>query len=241
MQEEIMTKESTYFIVSVLLSFALQGCGGGNGNNNPKPVRIDVDFGNTLTMWQGGYSDYTTATQPTEFVAESRPLPPPFSGNGYYTLGGNRSDDLFVYIKSKFAGFKPNARYHLTFQVNFITNAPSAGCTGIGGSPASVTIKAGATAVEPMTILLGSYYTMNIDKGNQVTGGKNALALGDIGNTNTDCINLRYERKTLASTSPLEVTTDASGDLWFLFGMDSGFEGTSHIYYQSISVVATAP
>lgn len=226
------------FSIAILLSVALNGCGDSSSGDGQRPIRIEIDFNNVSSEWQGGYSDYTPGTEPSEFVAEARPLPSPYVGNGFYTLGGNRSDDLFVYIKSQFAGFSPHTRYRVSFQVSFITNTPH-GCVGVGGGPDSVTVKAGASIIEPVTAWTGMGYEMNIDKGIQSTGGNDALALGDIGNSSTDCYNLHYESKTLTSTTPLEITTDASGVLWLLFGMDSGFEASSHIYYQAISVTAS--
>lgn len=230
--------ERKLFPIAILLSVALNGCGGSSSGDGQSPIRIEIDFNNVSSQWQGGYSDYAPGTEPSEFVAEARPLPSPFVGNGFYTLGGNRSDDLFIYIKSRFTGFSPHTRYRATFQVSFITNTPH-GCVGVGGAPDSVYLKAGASIIEPATIWTGMGYEMNIDKGIQGIGGNNALALGNIGNSNTDCHNLRYESKTLTSTRPLDVTTDANGVLWLFFGMDSGFEASSHIYYQSISVAAS--
>lgn len=226
------------FSIAILLSVALNGCRDSSSDDGQSPIRIEIDFNNASSQWQGGYSDYMPGTEPSEFIAETRPLPSPFVGNGFYTLGGNRSDDLFVYIKSKFAGFSQHTRYRVTFQVSIITNT-SSGCAGVGGSPDSVTVKGGASILEPVTIWTGTGYEMSIDKGYQSVGGKDAVVLGDIGNSNTDCFNLIYESKTLTSTTPLEVTTDASGTLWILFGMDSGFEASSHIYYQTISVAAS--
>ena len=80
---------------------------------------------------------------------------------------------------------------------------------------------------------------MNIDKGDQSVGSKNAIVLGHIGNTNADCTHPRYEAKILTSKTPMTVTTDASGSLWLLFGIDSGFEAASRVYYQSASITAS--
>ena len=215
----------------VFATVLVSGCAGGP-EVEPRPVEIGVNFDKTFTGWIGGYADYTSDTQPNDVVLQPRPLPAPFAGYGLYTAGTNRSDDLFIYIKKKLTGFSPNQDYVLTFRVTFLTSALAA-CAGVGGPPGeAVTLKAGATAVEPETVIIDGEYLMNIDKGNQTQGGKDALALGNIAGTNTDCERPRFESITLNSSDTLKVRSDAQGTLWIIFGIDSGFEGASEIYYR---------
>jgi hypothetical protein len=169
-------------------------------------------------------------------VVQPRRLPGHHGGYGLYTAGTNRSDDLFIYIKKKFTGFTPNQDYLLAFSVTFLTDAPS-GCVGIGGPPGeAVFVKAGAASIEPLTVAIDSQYQMNIDKGNQARGGKNATPLGDLAGTNTDCSRPRFEWKTLTGQDPLKARSDATGALWIMLGIDSGFEGTSELYYRSVTI-----
>ena len=236
-------------------SFLMAGCangpagtekpgepGGPAGSGGPmvKPGQeIEVNFNKTSTDWLGGHSDYTSDTQPTDVVIQPRRLPGAFGGHGLYTAGTNRSDDLFIYIKKKYTGFAPNRDYLLNFRLTFLTDAPS-GCVGIGGAPGeAVFIKAGAATVEPLTVAVDSQYQMTIDKGNQAQGGKNAVVLGNIAGANTDCSRPRFEWKTLTSPAPLKVRSDATGTLWMMFGIDSGFEGASEIYYRSATINAS--
>jgi hypothetical protein len=213
---------------------------GGSGTPHMKAQsEIEVNFNKTSTDWVGGHSDYTSDTQPTDVVIQPRRLPGIFGGHGLYTTGTNRSDDLFIYIKKKFTGFAPDRDYLLTFSVTFLTDAP-AGCVGAGGAPGeAVILKAGAAAVEPSTVAIDSQYQMNIDKGNQARGGKNAVVLGNIAGTNTDCGRPKFEWKTLDSPAPLKARSDATGTLWMMFGIDSGFEGASEIYYRSATINAS--
>ena len=240
-------------IFIVFASHLLGGCagrpmgqGGPEGHDGmrgpgvkPGQREIRENFNKTSTDWLGGHSDYTSDTQPTDVVVQPRRLPGLFGGHGLYTAGTNRSDDLFIYIKKKFTGFAPNQNYLLTFSVTFLTDAP-AGCVGVGGAPGdAVFLKAGAAPVEPLTVAVDTEYRMNIDKGNQARGGKNAVVLGNIAGTNTDCNQRRFEWKTLASSTPLIARSDATGTLWLMFGIDSGFENTSEIYYRSATISAS--
>jgi hypothetical protein len=210
--------------------------GAGRAEVKAYAPEIRVNFNKTANDWVGGHSDYTSDTQPIDVVIKPRRLPGMFGGYGLYTAGTNRSDDLFIYIKKKFTGFAANRDYLLTFSVTFLTDAPT-GCVGVGGAPGeSVYLKAGAAPVEPLTAAVDTEYRMNIDKGNQARGGKNAVTLGDIAGTNTDCNRPRFEWKTVANDAPLNARTDATGTLWVMFGIDSGFEDASEIYYRSATI-----
>lgn len=227
-------------ISSLLVTFAVTACGGkADWESAQVPLQYAVDFNTESAGWTGGFSDYTTGTKPTDVVTESRTLPAPFTGKGFYTFGTNRSDDLFIYIKKKITGFAPNTKYALRFQANIISNVAT-GCYGVGGSPGdSVYFFGGASVAEPVTIQKGDDFLMNLDRGAQATSGKSALVLGTIGNASSDCGHAPYLEKKLNNATPLEVTTDASGALWLLFGIDSGFEAASQIYYKSIAMNAT--
>ncbi len=202
-------------------------------------TEIAIDFA-TDRGWRGGQSDYSTATAPEDVIfEEGAALPAPFTGTGLYSAGINRSDDLFLYATRSFDGLIPNQRYRVSFDLRILTDA-SSGCIGVGGAPGeSVTVKAGASPIEPMTVETDGEFLMNIDKGNQVQSGADALALGNIANGNTDCEQRSFEEKRLGSTTPLVTETDAGGRLWIIFGIDSGFESGSAIYYLDAQVSAT--
>lgn len=224
---------ATFFI-----SFLVTACAGGR-DVKPGPIEIAEDFNKTSTGWAGGHSDYMSDTQPNDVIVAPRRVPAPFGGYGLYTAGTNRSDDLFIYIKKKFSKFRPNQDYLLTFSVTFLTDAP-AGCIGVGGAPGeAVTLKAGATPTEPVTVIVDGQYQMNIDKGNQAQGGRDAFALGNIAGTNTDCNQPRFESKILTSTASLKARSDSQGALWLIFGIDSGFEAASEVYYRSATITAS--
>lgn len=226
-------------LASVMLVCA---CGGSELSIGPGPepaVEISIDF-DTSRGWRGGQSDYSTQTAPTGVVfEEGADLPAPFNGSGLYSAGTNRSDDLFLYATKRVVGLEPDSRYRLDFELRILTDVAS-GCIGVGGSPGeSVTVKAGASTIEPLTVQSGDDFGMNIDKGNQTQSGADALAIGNLANSRTDCADGPFEEKILSSTNPLTVETDADGALWILFGIDSGFEAGSELYYVDATVSAT--
>lgn len=201
-----------------------------------RPPQIATTFANGADAWQGGYADYHASTEPTDVIWETRALPPPLSGNAYYTGGTNRSDDLFIYSKKKFGGYAPSKQYKLSFEIEIATNQ-SSGCVGVGGSPGeSVYVVAGASPTEPKTVLTAGEYTLNLERGNQATPGAASQVLGNVANTVANCGPQVYQSKTVKSSGPLTVKSDTNGDIWVFFGIDSGFEAKSTVFYKSIKV-----
>ena len=199
-----------------------------------------IDFSHGLEGWVGGFADYPVGEEDFyELGWGWLPIQEPLSGHGFYITGNNHSDDLFMFIKGQICDLKPNTSYSLRFEVAFATDA-SQGCFGVGGSPGeSVFVKVGATKIEPQAIPEDNNYCMNIDKGNQAQGGKDAQVIGDVANTNTDCSNFVYELKVLDNNSEIfTVETDNEGKLWMIVGTDSGFEATTTLYYTNINIAA---
>ena len=189
--------------------------------------------------WTGGFSDYPPGQEEDyELVFAYSQLPPPLNTQeGALKLSGwNMSDDLFMFIKKEIEGLKPNTEYSLSFKVEFASNVAK-DMFGIGGSPGEgVAVKVGATAIEPQKILIADgdeIYRMNIDKGNQSTSGADMINIGNFANGTEENV---YALKTVANESPFKVSTNAEGSLWLIVGTDSGFEGTTTIYYNKISV-----
>jgi hypothetical protein len=227
-------------IAVALVLFGCGGSGGASGSSNPPPapprpvVERTFDFAQGGGGWLAGYADYNPSTAPTDVISDIRALPAPFSGFGYYNAGTNLSDDLFLYVKTKIGGLGAGTRYRLSATVEFLTDVPS-GCVGAGGAPGeSVWISVATSTSEPQTQFNGLDYRVNIERGNQSQGGRDAAVIGNITSTVQDCGPRRWETKSLSvpTPSPLTVQADDRGDVWFLVGMDSGFEGFSRIYYQ---------
>jgi hypothetical protein len=209
-------------------------------------VNVNTSFGGGNAQgWQAGFADYPVGEEEFyELESGIRDLPAELgSGKAYYLSGNNHSDDLFMFLKRKLGtaqGLKKNATYLARFDITFGSNVPTA-CGGIGGSPGeSVYLKAGASATDPSYQVDGeNHYRMTIDKGNQAQSGRDASNVGNISNgDNCDTAgpdpDYKSVRKTHVHTA--RVKTDSQGNLWVIVGTDSGFEGTTSLYIQSINV-----
>ncbi len=168
-------------------------------------------------------------------------LPAPLQGfSGLRLTGSNRSADLAMVVKKAVGGLAPDTTYNIVVDGDIATNTPF-GCAGIGGAPGeSVTIKFGASTMEPLAVegQPDNYLRLNIDFGNQSRGGENGLVVGDLTNS-FECSGTTppWELKSLSTHGQdLQVSTDSEGVLWLLAGSDSGFEGVSRFYITTLRI-----
>ena len=208
-----------------------------------KVVTLRWDFEDGAQGWRASVSDYAKVQRDSiAFESGIRPLPQELCGDrqGYFVSGLNVSDDLFMFLSREVppsAALEGSQEYRLHWTIRFASDAPRE-CAGIGGPPGeSVYLKAGGSAVEPEVSLDGrDDYRLNIDKGNQSTGGENASVVGTVETSNTDCQERKWEILEKTHTHPEPMTTDADGRMYVIVGTDSGFEGTSSFYYDELVV-----
>lgn len=204
-------------------------------------LELEFDFSNGAQGWVADFVDYPVGKEVERGLAASLatlPAPLDVTRAGIRLTGANHSDDLFMYLTRGLTGLAPNATYAARFRVTLATNAPKE-CAGIGGAPGeSVVMKAGATRTEPARVVdAAEYYRANFDFGSQLAGGRDAAPLGNLANSNGNCLVPRYELKDLDSAGlPLVFIADGRGRLWLVVGVDSGFEGTTTVYVTSVRV-----
>ena len=212
----------------------LSACGGGN-----QPQTVSIAFAADAGHWTVGSSDYAAETAPSDVSAAVADQGAPLSGQGLRIAGTNHSDDLFVYVWRLVDGLDPGQRYRVHWTLQVVAEVP-AGCMGVGGSPGEgVTVKAGVASRQPATVVVDGEYLFNQDKGAQTQGGAEAVVLGDLTSSGTDCVAVPPERKTMSGEQPAAVRADAQGRVWLWVGTDSGYEAGSHLNLVSAQVVLT--
>ena len=220
-------------LAAALLAAMLGGCSG-NPTAPTDALTFTFDFRRGPQGFVAGFADYPPGNADIyELTSDHRALPPPLAPEpALFISGVNRSDDLFMFFKGPVDGLSPGALYAVTVSVEIATDVP-AGCVGVGGAPGeSVWVKAGATAVEPLPVREGSYLRMNIDVGNQSSGGSQGVVLGDVANSRPCEQPRQWERKSFEGRSiPASISIPASGRAWLFFGVDSGFEARTAIYF----------
>jgi len=220
------------FRIIVALLGSLVAC---SESTLPTPRAVfDFAFADDVQGWVADFADYPLGSETFhEQTSGYQQLPAPLNArSGFYISGNNHSADLFMYLRRHVTGLEPNTSYQVTFVVEFATDAP-AGCFGPGSIGESVVVKAGASAIEPASVVdqFGDL-RMSIDKGEQSQSGVNAVVIGNVASSTLCEENIRrYEIKELRSPPAVAVTTDGAGSAWLVVGTDSGFEGVTSLYY----------
>lgn len=196
------------------------------------------DFESSMEGWEGGYADYPVEWEEDrfEFIYERAALPEETneSSQAIKLSGTNISDDLFMYAKTKITGLEPSKTYSVTFEIELASQYPEES-VGIGGSPGgSVFLKAGGCTYEPDTLTEDGNIRMNIEKGSQAQDGSQMKVLGTVGIEGDE---FNYQLIQLDNNDdPIEIQSNDAGSLWVIIGTDSGFEGTTTLYYNRIHV-----
>jgi hypothetical protein len=195
------------------------------------------DFQDNALGWTGDFADYPAGDSvfyELKFGWSQLPLPLDTARHALMISGNNHSDDLFMFIRKKISGLTPNKLYNIRIDIEMASEAPT-NAMGIGGAPGeSVFLKAGATIVEPRKVLTDGFFLMNIDKANQAGRGADMDTLGHIGVSDTTTTFTLINRSN--RDHPFTLLTDDSGEVWICIGTDSGFEGTTTLYYSTIEI-----
>lgn len=195
------------------------------------------DFSGGFDGWSGDFADYPSADSAfyeLKFARTTLPAPLDTGKHALMIRGANHSDDLFMFIKKRITGLTPNKIYKVFIDVEMASAAPTH-AVGIGGAPGeSVFLKAGATLVEPRKVESGGFYSMNIDKSNQASPGADMDTIGHIGVSDTTTVFTLISRTN--ADHPFSLSTDDRGEIWICIGTDSGFEGTTTLYYNKITL-----
>jgi len=204
---------------------------------NANSQTFNYDFSSGYEGWMGDFADYYVTDSldyELEFIRTTLPTPLSTSKYALKISGRNNSDDLFMFIKRKISGLLPNTTYQLKIDVEFASNAPT-NAVGVGGAPGEgVTMKAGASTLEPLKINTNGYYVMNIDKGNQSQPGVDMDTIGHVGVSDTTTQFTLIENSN--DSHVFTIPTDANGETWVCIGTESGFESTTTLYYNMIAL-----
>ena len=203
------------------------------------PDRLLFTFCRDSGGWVGGFADLPADELDGELFALSfrRVAVPGEPGllRGLRLSGANRSDDLFMFIKRQVTGLVPGARYAVGLRATLYTEAGE-GCFGVGGAPGeAVTVKAGAVPFEPLAVAEDGFLRMNLDKGEQASGGSDGVVLGDLAAAGARCEGGVFVPKQFASAAGAIVSAaDRDGNVWLILGTDSGFEGTTTYFVTAL-------
>jgi cyclophilin family peptidyl-prolyl cis-trans isomerase len=203
-------------------------------------VAVSYDFTSSDHGFAAGFADLPADYDAAIYELQSghRELPEKLgSGKALFISGANRSDDLWMYWQKRVTGLVPGRLYEVAMDLEFASSYAE-GLVGIGGPPGeAVTLKMGAVARKPRARAdTQGWLRMNLDKGNQSAGGRDLVVVGDVAKPDDgteDYVLLHRDNRAARQT----VRAAADGSLWLVFGTDSGFEGTTALYFTKFSAV----
>jgi hypothetical protein len=227
----------------VVIAILFSGCADDELRGQFEILTYSYDFDASDFSWTSGFADFPTDADSSFYELAANYTDSPAGRNSLMISGNNHSDDLFMYWKKKITGLRPSTEYIVTWEIEFESQARR-GEVGVGGAPGeSVYLKVGATKNEPLPVVSGDQFRMNIDKGHQSEGGDDMVRIGDIsvpaGTEGFVVATRSNSPNDMNSTykNPISVTSNDQGELWLIVGTDSGFEGTTTLYYRKISAV----
>jgi hypothetical protein len=205
-----------------------------------KIYSVSYFFKDSLSGWQGDFSDYPVDTAGYHLKAELDTLPYNLNADStkkaFCLSGVNTNEDLFMFIKRKVSGLRKNTTYEILFNVRLASNAPTGEVDGGGVPGENVYLKVGASTIEPEKEIVEDSYQLNIDKGNQSGGGENMIVIGHVGVAPTT-VNYTLIVRNNNSNNDMYATTNDAGELWLIIGTDSGFGGQTTLYYTQVDVL----
>lgn len=249
MQHSSVFRVFISLVAASMLAAAFVACGDDSaGSPAPATRTLRFDFDEGEQGWEAVFADYPPANAEIyELEAGLRPLPETVASDkrGYMLRGSNRSDDLWMSLVRRLTvedGLSPDTRYRVHFAFSFASDAP-AGCVGIGGAPGeSVYVKVGASP-KPAGVTADEegFLHFDLDNGAQSQTGSESTAAGDVTN-GTDCEgdNLGVFRRVEREVEHAHiVTSNDAGELTVFIGTDSGYEGVTELFYESIVLTLT--
>ncbi|RVT47867.1 hypothetical protein EMM73_03705 [Rheinheimera sediminis] len=199
----------------------------------------NFNFNSGSQGWAAGFSDYPADEAPIyQLESGIRALPGEASAKGFFLSGMNRSDDLFMFLKTQFSNLEPSTKYYARVRLTFLSNA-GVDCAGGSNAPGeSVYLKFGAGDREPKQ----EGYYLNLDKGQQSQSGRDAKVIGNVAAQGAACDGSVFAEKTIQTTTRerIPLYSDGQGRVWIFVGTDSGYQGLTSLYYKSIEVALEA-
>lgn len=200
----------------------------------------EFDFNRGMQGWIAGFSDFPASPEDSA-AFELRAgyldsVDSKLTKRSLMLSGNNKNNDLFMYVKKKIEGLRANSEYTLNFGVELASDL-NASLFNHGGA---LYLKAGASNIEPRSLIDDGKYVMNIDKGNHATDGEDMISLGNIFTESNGASYALISRNNTMSNSRYTARTNSNGELWLIIGTDSSVGGVTTLYYTRINVVLSA-
>ncbi len=198
------------------------------------------DFTEDNQGWFATFSDYPVADADSYYLSCTHsPLPAPLDTQkkGLRLSGVNHSDDLLAIIFNEIDNLVPLAYYNFTFEVTLASDVAT-NSVGVGGSPDLALGVGGFPYLPGDSIDHSGWSRPNFESRLQSHESTDVFQMvGTIGVSDTTTVYTLIERNNLQQ--PVRIQADEYGHVFLICGYDSGFEGTTTLYFISMKVKAT--
>lgn len=222
----------------VIFLVVFSACNLDEGEKDPLLIFSEqYDFSKSDYGWVAGFADYPVGPDDSvlyelKYAYTDQPATL-LTKKSIMLSGKNLNKDLFMFLKKKIEGLKPDTEYTITFNVELASNCSAFSAT----NPGSLYLKAGAITTEPKRVIDGANYVMNVDKGDNGFTGKDVISLGNLITPESNAgFTLLNRNNTMANTRYV-AKTSSDGELWLLLGTDSTLAGTTTVFYMRVNVV----
>lgn len=227
-------------VVGLVVLGLFSGCG---EEENMSPFSIlseTYDFSESTHGWEPGFAEYPSGPDSALFELQyaytDQVTQPLLTKKSVMLSGNNLNKDLFMYLRKRITRLSPNTEYTITFNVELASTCNTLTTNASG----AVYLKAGAVELEPLSVNVGGYYRINVDKGNDAVSGEHLINLGDIITPETNAGYAVLARNNTMANSRYTARTNENGELWLVIGTDSSLEGKTTLFYTRVAVVLSA-
>lgn len=218
----------------------MNGCNWDDDRSGISLATVTFDFTESNEGWAHGFADYPAGEKDSLYY-QLNGKHASFDGLGkaFRVAGVNHNADLFMFVKKKISGLRPNTNFTVTFDMDMACQTSS--LIGPDSNGDNYFVKTGATALEPKSVIEGNRVTMNIDKGENAQSGSDMFFIGNIAGAYTGGPYTNVNLTNSFVDQPIETRSNSRGELWLVVGIDSNVKGDVAMYFRKIAVVLTAP
>lgn len=192
----------------------------------------NFDFSDGDEGWTGDFCGYAEDVPDSTFQwTFSHTQLPAESGStsGALLLSAvSPSQSIFMFMKKKITGFRPNTDYTVVFDVQFITD--------IRGQQ-QIEVKAGASTIEPKKVVDDGQFVLNIDQGPAYEDGENLAYLGTVADAGNNYYAYNTYKFSNNINKPFTVRSNSKGEIWMILGSNSLYDQLCAIYYTNVNIV----
>jgi hypothetical protein len=215
----------------LIIVFLLSLCACSDDGEGIDIFSINYNFQSGAEGWLADFTDYPVNENPeadTIYHWKAELINSPSGTNGavaYMLSCDNINGDIFMFLKKKIGGLKPNTNYNVVYEIALSSTAQ------IGQG---IILKAGASDMEPKKVIENNYYVLNIDKGSSTLSGENAISFGDIGGSSSYSSIIKGNA---GAYEPFRTRTNSKGELWLILGTESLYQGITSVYFTNINLI----